>query len=73
MRSFLDKFGQSDQRPAEGLLLLLSTIGFSTFKAVYIKLAERAIVLRKEGFMLTQKTSGAKEFYELFNEAYQTM
>ena len=73
VRNFLDKFGQSDQRPAEGLLLLLSTIGFSTFKAVYIKLAERAIALRKEGFMLTQKTSGAKEFYELFNEAYQTM
>jgi hypothetical protein len=73
VRNFLDKFGQSDQRPAEGLLLLLSVISFSEFKSIYVKLAERAKALRKAGFMLAQKTSGAKEFYELFNEAYQTM
>lgn len=71
---FLDQFGQKDQRSAEGFIRFIRTIPFAEFTAISENLASRAYNLRhKENFFISKGTADAKDFDELFTEAYRTM
>jgi hypothetical protein len=71
---FLEAFGQKDQRSAEGFIRFIRTIPFVEFIAISKKLAKRAYKLRhEENFFISKGTADAKDFDELFTEAYRTI
>ena len=71
--SFLERFGQKDQRPTEGLLLFINSIDWNEFRNTRKAMVERAIYLVSKGALIGKGTPNARDYEKLFIDAYKTM
>ena len=71
--SFLERFGQKDQRPTEGLLLFINSIDWNEFRNTRKAMVERAIHLVSKGALIGKGTPNARDYEKLFIDAYKTI
>jgi hypothetical protein len=71
--SFLERFGQKDQRPTEGLMLFINSIDWNEFRSTRKAMVERAIYLVSKGYLIGKGTPNARDYERLFIDAQKSL